>query len=88
MKSWHQESLNTVYYQKWQNKAKNSTLNSIRPKFIKKITVCVESFEYVKCYSVRIVPDLITALAILSEIALKRSLWEKYLLGTGEKSHL
>ena len=33
------------------------------------------------------VPDLIKALAILSEIAFKRSAWEPYILGTGEKSH-
>ena len=52
MKSWHSESLNAVYYQKWQNKAKKSTLNSIRPKIVKKITVSVESFGCAKCYSV------------------------------------
>ena len=33
------------------------------------------------------VPDLIKSLAILSEIAFKRSAWEPYILGTGEKSH-
>ena len=87
MKSWHPESVNTVYYQKRQNKAKNSTLNSIKPKFIKKITMCLEIFGYVKCQSVSIVPDLITALAILSEKGFKRSPREKYILGTGEKSH-
>ena len=52
MKSWHPKSLNAAYDQKCQNDAKNSTLNFIRPKFIKKITMSVESFRYVKCYSV------------------------------------
>ena len=33
------------------------------------------------------VPDLIKSLVILSEIAFKRSAWEPYILGTGEKSH-
>ena len=33
------------------------------------------------------VPDLIKALAILSAIVFKRSAWEAYTLGTGEKSH-
>ena len=33
------------------------------------------------------VPDLIKALAALSEIAFKRSSWEPYILETGEKSH-
>ena len=33
------------------------------------------------------VPELIKALAILSEKAFKRSAWEPYILGTGEKSH-
>ena len=33
------------------------------------------------------VPDLTKALAILSEIAFRRSAWEPFILGTGEKSH-
>ena len=33
------------------------------------------------------VQHLIKALAILSEIAFKRSVWETYILGIAEKSH-
>ena len=84
MKSWHPELLNTVCYQKWQNKSKNSTLNSIWSKCTNKITESVESFGYAKCWAI---PDLIKALAILSEIAFKIYAWEPYILGTGEKSH-
>ena len=83
MKSWHPKSLNVIYYHKWQNKAKSTTLNSIRSKFIKKITASAEALD--KSSATAWGPKKIPSNSIRDSF--QRSAWEPYILGTGEKSH-
>ena len=86
MKICHPESLESFYYQKWQNKAKKLTLNSIRPKFTMKITVSVESFGYVKCYSMSSPRPNKSPSTYLRD-TIKRSACEPRILETGKKSN-
>ena len=60
--------------EKRRNKAKYLTSKSIKPKFVKKTSMpnSVESLGYIKCYSLSS-PDLLKALAILSDTTVRRS---------------
>ena len=75
-----QNHLKPSITEKRRNKAKYLTWNSLRLKFVKKTCMPkpVKSLGYIKRYTAPVAPDLLQALAILSDTTVRRSVvyWE------------